>query len=190
MILDAPLVELQLQYLAEILERLERVARALAGRPEHHETLIRIMKVVGSVCELREDFWDVDPSLVDASHLPSADTDLSKAAFWLKRGDPEKRSDLIKEMLAHAPRSTVYRVTNARSDDERVEILCDWWDSVKIPFLAIDSLDRELDEKRRWRRVVAAKALEAIGVGPLLDATNADVSPEAVARWRAERHSE
>lgn len=140
------------------------------------------------VSELRQDLWDLDPSLIETSAAPTFARDLEKRVCALETDQRSRiREDLLRVLCGYLPEVEVERVMNTESEGKRTEIVRAWWNAQGPEFMPFEKIERELREKRRWRRMHAANELRELGGPDLVDVNTGDIDEEALERWSRSR---
>jgi hypothetical protein len=161
------------------------VAAARSGvpglRPE------RVLEALRRVVLLREDAWDLDPSLaprVLESRL-AADLDNLVALLDadLSGGVSEVGNVLAAILLEYAPEDVArcFRDEATRGDGKAG--LRAWWSSCDGMRGVQSAPDIELASARRWRRVLAAIELRRGGGPDLMNASGTDIDRGALEHW-------
>lgn len=162
-------------------------ARLGVSRDVSPEVRARATSLFKATVDLQQDVWDLHPETVSEDRLPTMEFDLLPIVEAM-RGHPQPtREDPIRQLLTHAPPAVAYAAEHAESEEATMDLLEDWARSAAPSVVAMNHIARELSAERRWRRVVAARTLESLGVTGLLDPATGDVDQEAATQWRALR---
>lgn len=166
---------------------------AALGLPAGHIVLDpdRIGEAYEMVLELRQDLWDLDPSLIEVSVAPTFSRDLSKRIHILETDMASRvHENVLRDLCGYLPEAEVERIRGTESEPERIAIVRAWWDAQGSGFRPFEKIERELREGRRWRRVHAAMQLRELGGPDLLDAATGDIDAAALERWRRSRRGQ